>query len=208
MKPHRVGAAFVGAPVLILLLGATQVSTALAAVNPNALPTTPPASTHRGGATGASGSTKLTPAGVRATELSRAIALGAIARRAKTRGSVGTGVSGAIGASGVGRARGASGVSGSASAPSLTVENEDALATLKGRHATGRRSSGGKLSAGALAGAVVAAVVALLCLVWALGRAFAYEPRWTLGLRHSLAEAAFRASSTWAEFTDWLRLGH
>ena len=49
--------------------------------------------------------------------------------------------------------------------------------------------------------------VRLKCAL-ALARRRAYEPRWWLSLRHALAEAGFRASATWAEFTDWLRLGH
>jgi hypothetical protein len=56
--------------------------------------------------------------------------------------------------------------------------------------------------------AVIAALVALTCLVWAIFRFSAIEPHWLLSARHSLAEAGFRASATWAEFTDWLRLGH
>jgi hypothetical protein len=66
----------------------------------------------------------------------------------------------------------------------------------------------GGLSSGALIAVVAAALVVLLCLVWAIARVFAFEPRWTLSLRHSLAEAAFRASATWDEFSDWARLGH
>jgi hypothetical protein len=56
--------------------------------------------------------------------------------------------------------------------------------------------------------AVAAALVALACLVWALARTLTFEPRWTLSLRHAMAEASFRASATWAEFSDWARLGH
>jgi hypothetical protein len=56
--------------------------------------------------------------------------------------------------------------------------------------------------------AVVAALVALACLGWALARMLTFEPRWTLSLRHAMAEAGFRASATWAEFSDWARLGH
>jgi sugar (pentulose or hexulose) kinase len=64
------------------------------------------------------------------------------------------------------------------------------------------------LSGGAILAAVLAALVALACLVWGLFRWRALEPHWLLSLRHSIAEAGFRASATWAEFTDWLRLGH
>jgi hypothetical protein len=55
--------------------------------------------------------------------------------------------------------------------------------------------------------AAVAAIVALACLAWALARTLTFEPRWTLSLRHAAAEASFRASATWAEFSDWARLG-
>ncbi len=64
-----------------------------------------------------------------------------------------------------------------------------------------------KLSTPALALAVLAALLALLCLAWGVARLTAHEPRWVLSMRHSLAEGGFRASATWAEFTDWARLG-
>ncbi len=63
------------------------------------------------------------------------------------------------------------------------------------------------LSHDAVAIAAVAAVVALLCVAWGVARVLTYEPHWTLSLRHALAEAGFRASATWAEFSDWARLG-
>jgi hypothetical protein len=59
----------------------------------------------------------------------------------------------------------------------------------------------------AIALAVIGALVVLGCLVWALSRALTFEPRWLLALRHASAEAGFRASATWAEFSDWARLG-
>jgi hypothetical protein len=63
------------------------------------------------------------------------------------------------------------------------------------------------LSAGAIAIAVVAALIAIGCLVWGISRRRAFEPQWLLSLRHSMAEAGSHASATWAEFTDWMRLG-
>jgi len=63
------------------------------------------------------------------------------------------------------------------------------------------------LSTGAIAIAALAALVALACLAWGVARWRALEPRWTLFLRHAVTEASFRASATWAEFTDWVRLG-
>lgn len=70
-----------------------------------------------------------------------------------------------------------------------------------------KQGSGG-ISDTAIIIAVAAALVALACGIWALAQARAYEPRWSVALRHSLSEAGFRASATWSEFTDWIRLGH
>jgi len=64
-----------------------------------------------------------------------------------------------------------------------------------------------KLSTAAIALAALGALLALICLAWALARARAYDPHWARSLRHSLAEGGFRASATWAEFSDWARLG-
>jgi len=68
-------------------------------------------------------------------------------------------------------------------------------------------ASSNKLSTPAILAAVVAALLALGCAIWAIARLQAFEPHWTLSLRHTLAEAGFRASATWAEFSDWARLG-
>lgn len=76
---------------------------------------------------------------------------------------------------------------------------------IRPRHA-GKGS--GKLSSGAILAAVIAGLIALACIVWGIFRWSAVEPRWTLPLRHALAEAAFRTAGVWAEFTDWIRLGH
>jgi len=91
------------------------------------------------------------------------------------------------------------------SSPSTNVSGQGALPV---RPATSARSSNRHLTAGAIVIAALAALLALACAAWALARRRAYEPRWWLSLRHALAEAGFRASATWAEFTDWLRLGH
>jgi len=71
-----------------------------------------------------------------------------------------------------------------------------------------RATSSGKLSNTAIAAATLAALIALICLAWSVARMLAFEPRWTLSLRHAMAEAGFRASATWAEFSDWVWLGH
>jgi hypothetical protein len=66
----------------------------------------------------------------------------------------------------------------------------------------------GGLSNVALAAVALAALVVLGCIVWGLARMLAWEPRWVRSLRHAVAEASFRASATWDEFSDWARLGH
>ena len=54
----------------------------------------------------------------------------------------------------------------------------------------------------------LAALLALVLIAWTAARRRSHDPHWWLALRHSFAEAGFRASETWAEFTDWVRLGH
>lgn len=55
---------------------------------------------------------------------------------------------------------------------------------------------------GALAG-----FLALVALAWLIARALAWEPRWWPRARHACQEAGWRASGTWADFSDWVRLG-
>ncbi len=84
------------------------------------------------------------------------------------------------------------------------------ISVPKGRagHVAPKATAGsGGLSTPAAIAAVIAALLALGCAIWAIARVQAYEPRWTLSLRHTFAEASFRASATWAEFGDWARLG-
>jgi hypothetical protein len=66
----------------------------------------------------------------------------------------------------------------------------------------------GGVSTVAIVVAIIAALLALACAAWGLASMQAFEPRWTLSLRHAVAEAGFRASAAWAEFSDWARLGH
>lgn len=80
--------------------------------------------------------------------------------------------------------------------------------TLQGRTVTiVRPHQATHTSSAAVALAVIGGLVVLACLVWAVARLRTFEPRWLLSLRHATAEAAFRMSATWAEFTDWVRLG-
>ena len=69
-------------------------------------------------------------------------------------------------------------------------------------------ASSSGLSGGAILAAVIGGLLLLACLAWAVFRMRALEPQWLLGLRHSFAEAGYRASAAWAEFADWIRLGH
>ena len=55
--------------------------------------------------------------------------------------------------------------------------------------------------------AVLASLALLLGLIWSLGRFLAFDPPWLAAGRHATAEAGWRASASWAEFTDWVRLG-
>jgi hypothetical protein len=73
-------------------------------------------------------------------------------------------------------------------------------------HPASRHSA--SISTEAIVIAAVAALAALACAAWGIARWRAFEPRWTLWLRHAVSEAGLRASSTWSEFADWMRLGH
>ncbi len=63
------------------------------------------------------------------------------------------------------------------------------------------------LSDEAIAAAIFAGLLILGCIAWAIVRQRAIEPHWTISLRHAMDEAGFRASATWAEFKDWMKLG-
>jgi hypothetical protein len=68
--------------------------------------------------------------------------------------------------------------------------------------------SGGSAAPAPLIGlGVLAGLLALAGLAAGLARWRAWEPPWALRARHAAGEAGWRASATWAEFTDWLRLG-
>jgi len=82
-----------------------------------------------------------------------------------------------------------------------------AAGLLARTHTTARPRRATKISTEAIVLAAIAALAVLACGVWAFARSRAYEPHWMLSFRHAMAEAGFRASATWAEFTDWVRLG-
>jgi hypothetical protein len=58
-----------------------------------------------------------------------------------------------------------------------------------------------------VAGAALGALLLLLLLWWGLARVRGWDPPSLARARHGWGEAGFRTTSTWAEFTDWLRLG-
>lgn len=58
-----------------------------------------------------------------------------------------------------------------------------------------------------LALAILAGLFALSGLVVAVARWRGWEPEWAVNVRHAAGEAGWRASSTWAEFTDFVRFG-
>jgi hypothetical protein len=51
------------------------------------------------------------------------------------------------------------------------------------------------------------ALVLLLLALWAWARMRGWDPVWVARTRHAWGEAGHRTTSTWSEFTDWLRLG-
>jgi hypothetical protein len=55
--------------------------------------------------------------------------------------------------------------------------------------------------------AVLAGLLALGALAFGAVRWWAWEPAWADRFRHAAGEAGWRASSTWAEFTDFVRFG-
>lgn len=58
-----------------------------------------------------------------------------------------------------------------------------------------------------LALAILGGIMALGGLLVALVRWRGWEPAWADDFRHAAGEAGWRASSTWAEFTDFVRFG-
>ena len=58
-----------------------------------------------------------------------------------------------------------------------------------------------------LALAILGGLLALGAMLAGLVRWRAWEPAWAVRMRHATGEAGWRASSTWAEFTDFVRFG-
>lgn len=73
--------------------------------------------------------------------------------------------------------------------------------------ATASHSGATSAPAPVIALAIVLVLMAMAALWWSLTTWRGLEPGWLAGARHAWGEAGYRASATWAEFTDWLRLG-
>jgi hypothetical protein len=69
------------------------------------------------------------------------------------------------------------------------------------------QDNGGGLPAPLVGLGVVALLAALAAGLVGLLRWAAVDPLWLQRSRHATAEAGWRTSAAWAEFTDWLRLG-
>jgi hypothetical protein len=85
--------------------------------------------------------------------------------------------------------------------PAPSVSDNAILAASK------RRDSDAGVPAPLVALAVIGALMALAALLYGLARWWAWEPRWLVHARHAGAEAGWRASGSWAEFMDWVRMG-
>jgi hypothetical protein len=87
------------------------------------------------------------------------------------------------------------------SKPAPAIADDAVLAASKSR------SSDAGVPAPLVALAVIAVLMMLAALLYGLARWWAWEPDWLVRARHAGAEASWRASGSWAEFMDWLRLG-
>jgi hypothetical protein len=97
--------------------------------------------------------------------------------------------------------------SGQAPQPTPTPNPAPAVADNAVLAASRRHNSDAGVPAPLVALAVIGALMALAALLYGLARWWAWEPRWLVRARHAGAEAGWRASGSWAEFMDWVRLG-
>src|SRR3954471_15025519 len=91
--------------------------------------------------------------------------------------------------------------------PAATSKPAPAIADGAVLAASKQRSSDAGIPAPLVALAVIAVLMMLAALLHALARWWAWEPDWLVRARHAGAEAGWRASGSWAEFMDWVRLG-
>jgi hypothetical protein len=126
----------------------------------------------------------------------------------------GTGAAAAVpGGSGAGTAGGGpAGAGGVAASPNATpapppVSTPAADHSIPAAIQARRAASVSDAPAPLLIIAILAAIVLLPALLWYAARLRGAEPRWLPDARHAIAEAGFRSSGIWSEFTDWVRLG-
>ncbi len=78
------------------------------------------------------------------------------------------------------------------------------VTTTPGVQPPGTKRSTRPLVIGAIA---LGALLLLALLTWGWARLRGWDPPWAARMRHAWGEAGYRVTSTWAEFSDWLRLG-
>jgi len=120
-------------------------------------------------------------------------------------GSSGTSSGAGAGPTATGKA-GKAGEAGQVPSPDQTPEPSP-LVTDSIAAAARSGEEGGPPPFPLLAIGVLAALLALGGLVFGAARWTGWEPAWADRARHASAEAGWRASSTWAEFTDFVRFG-
>lgn len=91
--------------------------------------------------------------------------------------------------------------------PTPSVEPAPAVADGAILAAANANTGDNGVPAPLIALAIILALAALLSTGVLITRFLALEPRWLVRSRHATAEAGWRTSAAWAEFTDWLRLG-
>jgi hypothetical protein len=69
------------------------------------------------------------------------------------------------------------------------------------------RGGGGGAPAAIIALAVLAGLLAVAAGIWGLARWRGWDPPWVQYVSHAVSEAGVQAEATWAEFSDWVRLG-
>ncbi len=101
-------------------------------------------------------------------------------------------------------------VPGATGTPGPTPDPQPAAAAADkaiANAANAERASDAGAPAPVVALGVLGALLALAGLGYGLSRWLAWDPSWAGSARHAVGEAGWRASATWSEFTDWLRLG-
>lgn len=89
----------------------------------------------------------------------------------------------------------------SATPPAATPQQ---VTTTPGVQQPATKRSTRPLVLGAIA---LGALLLLALLAWAWARLRGWDSQWSARVRHAWGEAGYRVTTTWAEFTDWLRLG-